>query len=72
MMTYSSPSNVYGGAAVLPVDHLVADLEVHRDPRALLEPAGPTAMISPWVGFSFAVSGMYSPPRIDSVSSAGR
>src|SRR6478752_1585226 len=29
-----------GRAAVLPVDHLVADLEVHRDPGPLLEPAG--------------------------------
>src|SRR5437762_55205 len=29
-----------GRAAVLPVDHLVADLEVHRDPGTLLEPAG--------------------------------
>src|SRR6478672_5668072 len=31
---------------------------------------GPTATISPCWGFSFAVSGMYSPPRIDSVSSS--
>src|SRR5687768_12054310 len=30
---------------------------------------GPTAMISPCCGFSFAVSGMYSPPRICSDSS---
>src|SRR5215207_10121782 len=31
---------------------------------------GPTAMISPCCGFSLAVSGMYNPPRICSVSSA--
>src|SRR5262249_54074661 len=33
---------------------------------------GPTAMTSPWIGFSLAVSGMYSPPFIVSVSSIGR
>src|SRR5688572_33391219 len=33
---------------------------------------GPTASTSPWVGFSLAVSGMYSGPRMDSPSSAGR
>ena len=33
---------------------------------------GPTATISPCCGFSFAVSGMYSPPRICSVSSSAR
>ncbi len=33
---------------------------------------GPTAMTSPCVGFSLAVSGMYNPPRIDSASSLGR
>src|SRR5213080_2072757 len=29
-------------------------------------------MISPWIGFSLAVSGMYRPPLISSVSSSGR
>src|SRR3989442_6832949 len=33
---------------------------------------GPTAMTSPWIGFSLAVSGMYRPPFISSVSSIGR
>src|SRR5512143_3707296 len=33
---------------------------------------GPTASTSPWVGFSLAVSGMYSGPRMASASSAGR
>src|SRR3954469_20850204 len=33
---------------------------------------GPTAITSPRVGFSFAVSGMYNPPRIASASSSGR
>src|SRR3989440_8787333 len=33
---------------------------------------GPTAMISPWIGFSLAVSGMYRPPFISWVSSSGR
>jgi hypothetical protein len=32
---------------------------------------GPTAITSPWVGFSLAVSGMYKPPRMVSASSVG-
>src|SRR5688500_65004 len=32
---------------------------------------GPTAITSPWVGFSLAVSGMYNPPRMVSISSLG-
>ena len=56
---------VHLGAAVLGVQHLVADLDVDRmrSPASLRRP-GPTARTSPCCGFSLALSGMNKPDAV--------
>ena len=56
---------VHLGAAVLGVQHLVADLDVDRDTLAgALRRPGPTARTSPCCGFSLALSGMNRPEAV--------
>src|SRR5229473_2365250 len=58
------------GARPLTEQDAVADMHVQRNQLPdSSRPPGPTAMISPWEGFSLAVSGMMMPPALLSSAS---
>src|SRR5476649_225081 len=68
-MSTTSPSSVISVPLYFPYSTLSPTFTVMGTSLPSSYLPGPAATISPCCGFSFAVSGMYRPPRICSVSS---